>query len=174
MDFKKECILFLLLLFLNEVSSLNEISLVIEKRKGDERGLEIIQKMFFKYISEVAVNGKSTTIDNYINLLNYKLNTIIIRFNQYLDSTYQMFFDTINIVSIDLSNFYTSNIKNSGAMFQYCVRLKSLKLNNFNTSLITNMGRMFYDLYSLESLDVSNFDTSSVTNMEKMFLIVLH
>ena len=129
MDFKKECILFLLLLFLNEVSSLNEISLVIEKRKGDERGLEIIQKMFF---------------------------------------------DTINIVSIDLSNFYTSNIKNSGAMFQYCVRLKSLNLNNFNTSLITNMGRMFYDLYSLESLDVSNFDTSSVTNMEKMFLIVLH
>ena len=54
-NFKKEYILFFLLLLLHNISSLNEISLVIDKRKGTD----IIRKNFFSLVSEVIVNGKS-------------------------------------------------------------------------------------------------------------------
>ena len=54
-NFKKEYNLFFLLLLLHNISSLNEISLVIDKRKGTD----IIRKNFFSLVSEVIVNGKS-------------------------------------------------------------------------------------------------------------------
>ena len=164
-NFKKECILFFLLLLLHNISSLNEISLVIDKRKGTD----IIRKNFFFLVSEVIVNGKSTKIENYTSLLNNKLNNITIKFKEYFTSAHGMFFYLENIISIDLWNFHSSTIKDTSYMFEWCFSLKSLNISNFNTSSVKNMDYMFYSLYPLKSLDVSSFDTSSVTSMDYMF-----
>ena len=161
----KECILFFLLLLLHNISNLNEISMVIDKRIGTD----IIAENYFSLISEVIVNGKSTTIENYTSLLNNKLNNITIKFTQYLTSARGMFFYLENIISMDLWNFYSSELKDTSYMFEWCFSLKSLNISNFNTSSVRSMAYMFYSLYPLKSLDVSNFDTSSVTLMDYMF-----
>ena len=56
------------------------------------------------------------------------------------------------------------------AMFFNCKSLISLDLSNFDTSQVTNMQSMFYNGWSLASLDLSNFDTSQVANMDSMFM----
>lgn len=48
-------------------------------------------------------------------------------------------------------------------MFKGCVNLESLDLNNFNTSNVANMSWMFYKCTNLETLDISSFNTSKVT-----------
>ena len=54
-------------------------------------------------------------------------------------------------------------------MFFYCKSLITLDLSNFDTSNVTDMSLMFSDCFNLTTLDVSNFDTSNVTNMRYMF-----
>ena len=39
-----------------------------------------------------------------------------------------------SLTSLNLSNFYTNNIKDSNAMFYYCSSLTSLNLSNFITN----------------------------------------
>ena len=80
-----------------------------------------------------------------------------------------MFYNCIELTSLDLSNFDTSNVTNMGAMFSYCGKLTSLDVSKFDTSKVTDMGYMFYNCSALTSLDVSNFNTSNVTNMKRMF-----
>ena len=76
-------------------------------------------------------------------------------------------FCKLNSATLDLSNFYTSNVINMEGMF--CgVKVKKLNLSNFDTSNVTTMWGMF--LYSkTKELDLSGFDTSNVTNMGDMF-----
>ena len=73
------------------------------------------------------------------------------------------------VVSIDVTNLYTSKATNMGSMFFRCSSLKELNLSSFDTSKVTNMRLMFYGCKSLKKLDVSKFDTSEVTNMGSMF-----
>ena len=85
-----------------------------------------------------------------------------------------LFVNCINLESIDLSRFDTSNVISMKGLFQtedsLESRLKSIKgLEKFNTSNVTDMGNMFYNMSSLEQLDVSSFDTSKVTTMRFMF-----
>ena len=91
-------------------------------------------------------------------------------------------FDTSNVVdmsflfqncnsltSLDLSSFNTSNVTNMNNMFGYCSWLTSLDLSSFDTSNVTDMHYMFFDCTSLTSLDLSNFDMTNVTNTGWMF-----
>ena len=80
-----------------------------------------------------------------------------------------MFTDTTNLATLDLSNFDTSKVTNMGFMFYNTPNLTSLDLSNFNTSQVTNMKSMFYGMSSLTSLNLSNFDTSKVMDMNSMF-----
>ena len=80
-----------------------------------------------------------------------------------------MFSSCSSLLSIDFSNFNTSNINNMYSMFSKCSSLTTLNLSNFNTSKVTNMMGMFYNCISLTTLDLTNFNTSNVTNMMGMF-----
>ena len=80
-----------------------------------------------------------------------------------------MFSKCSSLISLDVSNFNTSNVTNMTAMFQSCSSLTSLNVSKFDTSKATNISYMFNNCSSLISLDVSNFDTSKVTNMRVMF-----
>ena len=72
-------------------------------------------------------------------------------------------------MSLDVSNFDTSNVTDMSWMFSVCYGLTSLDVTHFDTSKVTNMYGMFNSCDGLTSLDVTHFDTSNVTSMWWMF-----
>ena len=95
-------------------------------------------------------------------------NNIILIWNS-LPNCSKMFYFLSGIISIDLSNFDSSEVINMSEMFMGCSSLKSINFGNFDTSKVTNMEKMFYNCPNLISLDLSSFITSSVENMGSMF-----
>ena len=81
------------------------------------------------------------------------------------------FFDECsNIISLDLSNFNSSNVTDMYRMFNKCTRLQYIEgLNKLNTNKVKNMSGMFQNCYEIEFLDLTNFNTSNVINMAGMF-----
>ena len=73
------------------------------------------------------------------------------------------------LTSLDLSLFYTENVKIMWDMFKNCKSLQSLNLSNFDTSNVKDMESMFEGCESLTSLSLINFNTSNVHYMNKMF-----
>ena len=80
-----------------------------------------------------------------------------------------MFYNISNIKEIDLSKFDSSNVVNTGGMFQYCNSLDSINFKNFATPKVITMHQMFDNCTKLKLLDISNFNTSKVTNMNGLF-----
>ena len=70
-------------------------------------------------------------------------------------------------ITLDVSNFDTSNVTNMRSMF-YNSQATTLDVSNFNTSKVTNMTEMFCSSQAT-ILDVSNFNTSNVIYMGLMF-----
>ena len=76
-----------------------------------------------------------------------------------LYSTQTMFKDVRKLHSISFSPlFNTGNVTTMRMMFYECVDLKSIDLRYFDTSKVTNMEYMFANCWNLESLDVSHFN----------------
>ena len=73
------------------------------------------------------------------------------------------------LISLDLSNFDTSQVTNMRRTFKNCSRLQTLDLSNWDTSKVTNMNEMFSGCEDIKTLDLSNFNTSNVTDMSEMF-----
>ena len=86
-----------------------------------------------------------------------------------ITKTSKMFYDCSNMVSINVSEFDTSEVTYMSSMFEGCSSLSSLDVSGFDTSKVTSMSSMFSGCSSLSSLDVSGFDTSKVTGMSSMF-----
>lgn len=86
-----------------------------------------------------------------------------------LTSTQNMFAECINLKSVDLSDFDTSQVTNMCWMFYGCSSLEGLDLSNLDTSSVTDMRSMFKGCTSIEGLDLSSIDTSQVTTMYNMF-----
>jgi len=81
----------------------------------------------------------------------------------------RMFESCQKITSLDLSNFNTEKVTNMNEMFSFCTKLTLLNVSSFNTTNVTDMGDMFAGCRALPSLDLSNFNTANVTNMYNMF-----
>ena len=80
-----------------------------------------------------------------------------------------MFDRCINLTSIHLSTFDTSDITDMADMFNSCLNLTSIDLSNFDTSNVKCMNHMFCNCPYITSLDISSFDTSNVEDMRDMF-----
>ena len=85
------------------------------------------------------------------------------------DDSNAMFYNLVNLTSLDVSSFDTSKVRGMGNMFFGDEKLVSLDLSNFNTQSLTNMDKMFYGMSNLTNLNISSFDTSNVTNMNALF-----
>lgn len=79
-----------------------------------------------------------------------------------------LFISFVNVKSIDLTHFDTSNVHNMSSMFESSWNLTSLDLTPLDTSNVTNMSAMFR-WSKLTSLDLTPLDTSKVTDMSNMF-----
>ena len=98
-----------------------------------------------------------------INLTN-KFNT-----NKVINMNY-MFYNCKNLISLDLSNFDSSNVTDMSYMFSGCESLKEINLaNKFNTNKVINMNYMFYNCKNLISLDLSNFVYHDSIDMSYIF-----
>ncbi len=82
---------------------------------------------------------------------------------------YELFYNFLNVVSVNLNNFDTSNVTNMVYMFNGCDNLIELNLDSFDTSKVIDMHSMFQDCSRLQALDLSSFDTLNVNNMAWMF-----
>ena len=110
------------------------------------------------YFSKEIFN--TLTSLKYLNLSNVKTNNI--------DMSY-IFSGLNNLISIDLSNFDSSNIINMEYMFNNCYNLIYLDLSNFKIEKAENMTGMFYNCKSLTNLNISKLKTSYIINMPYMF-----
>lgn len=97
-----------------------------------------------------SVSGQATVICEGVTNMNYM-------------------FSGVDLHSLDLSNFDTSNVTNMEHMFD-ATDLFSLDVSNFNTSNVTNMSFMISNCRYLQLLDLSSFNTSNVENMSFMFV----
>ena len=85
-----------------------------------------------------------------------------------------MFYNLVNLTSLDVSSFDTSKVRGMGDMFFGDEKLTTLDLSNFDTQNLTNMDKMFYGMSSLTDLNISSFNTSNVTNMNALFYGMLN
>ena len=83
----------------------------------------------------------------------------------------KMFLKCDHIISIDLSNFDSSEVTDMSLMFINCFSLEEINFGNFKTSKVINMEGMFECCASLKYLNLSSFDTSNVENMNSMFTL---
>ena len=115
---------------------------------------------FVKEISYMMFNCKNLTD---ISMVNSNFS------NSLITSMKGMFQNCESLTTLDLSLFYTSNVKIMWDMFKGCKSLEFLNLSNFETSNVKDMESMFEGCESLISLDLTNFNTSNVHYMNKMF-----
>lgn len=80
-------------------------------------------------------------------------------------SAHGMFYDCVNLQTVDLKGFDTSKLTALSYMFSGCRSLTAVDVSTFNTSNVTNIGSMFSGCSSLTTLDLSCFDTSKVESM---------
>ena len=82
-----------------------------------------------------------------------------------------MFSKCSSLISLDISNWKTSNIENMRFMFNHC-NFSSLpnEISNIDTSKVNNMSSIFNKCGSLLTLpDISKWNTSNVRYMNSMF-----
>lgn len=72
-----------------------------------------------------------------------------------------------DVVTLDLSEWDTSNITDMGSMLDGCGKLREINTSNFNTSSVKCTTYMFYNT-AIERLDLRNFDMSNVEDAMMM------
>ena len=88
-----------------------------------------------------------------------------------LQSLKKLFKGSVNVLSIDFSNFDASSspINDISSMFSECTSLETINFGYFDTSKVIDMSEMFSDCNELKEINFSNFDTSNVISMKSMF-----
>ena len=157
------------ILFKRKLNFENEITITI---KGNGKQF-IVWEWGPTTPDHIYINGilQSTTA-KYITIEEGDENTetvVKMEWDSPITSCSNLFSFLSNIISIDLSKFDTSSVKDMGGTFRGCSSLTSINLETFDTSKVTNMAGMFYGCTNLISLNLNNFDTSSVESMMNMF-----
>ncbi len=71
-----------------------------------------------------------------------------------------LFMDCVNLKSVNLTGFDTSNTTDFRNIFRGCTKLETITgLNNLDVRKATDMTNMFYYCHSLTSIDISNWNT---------------
>ncbi len=117
----------------------------------------------------IASNGNAlfgSLNDPFSNVIS--INLINLDTSQVKDMS-SMFREAHNLTDLELGNFNTSNATNMSFMFSNCNSLTTIDTSGFDTSKVWDVQYMFYNCQSLVDLDVSHFDTSLIINMSHMF-----
>ena len=121
---------------------------------------------------EIYINDKIISFDYYYTFQTEGIYIIKYKFNTLLESTNFMFHDCKSLISLNLSQFNSTNIIDTKYMFYNCSSIISLDLSMFNTQNVKNMEYMLYGCKSLISIDLSNFNTQNVESMDSISMLV--
>ena len=80
-----------------------------------------------------------------------------------------MFNKCSSLISLDLSNFDISSVRDMTSMFKDCSSLISLNLDNYKASRVNFFDYMFYGCSSLISLSLYNFSAPTAGSLKYMF-----
>ena len=148
----------------SKLMTVYQISLIV---KGP--GIQMFLGSEINKPDELKINGKTEEKKN-IHTYDFQENENSVEIIWYsLPPCKKMFKDGINIISVDLSLFDSSQITNVAEMFYSCEKLQSINFGDFDTSKVQIMDKMFYYCKSLKSLDLSRFNTSIVKSMDSLF-----
>jgi len=79
------------------------------------------------------------------------------------------FANAINLESVDLTEFDSSNVINMDYMFYKCSSIETLDLSNQDVSNVTNFGNFFDGCSALTDLNITTWQTTEATAMNHMF-----
>ena len=148
---------------IRKLNNAYEIKIITE---GD--GSQIILSSDEFKPDKVLMNGVVQEVSTIYYLVYQEINNFTIIWEK-MPKCSGMFEYSTGIVSIDLSNFDSSQLIDISKMFRECRNLRYINFTNFDVSLVENMTQLFYGCTKLTSLDLSNFYTFSAISMESMF-----
>ena len=82
---------------------------------------------------------------------------------------YMISTDSKYLTSLDISTFNTTKVTDMSSLFSGNSNLTSLDISNLDTRKVVELNSVFYALRNLTELDLSNFDTSNVVYMMQLF-----
>jgi len=112
------------------------------------------------YPNEIYINQIKQDIINCTYYFNQTENSAELVWNKSVNDCRNMFYGCSSLISLNLSNFDTSNVNSMSSMFSGCSSLISLNLSNFNTSNVNSMSSMFSGCANLEYINLINFNES--------------
>ena len=146
--------------------NINKDIYFLEKDNNEHSHLNIFNDSNCK----LYINNEKTNFKKYFNPTIAGEYQIKIIFTCTIDNCSYMFNQCKNIIDLDLSNFYSSNVIDMNHMFSECFNLKNINLSNFNTENVTNMSYLFNNCYEIKELDFpQSFNTQNVKNFSYMF-----
>ena len=151
---------------INKFNINNNISILGYLKPGLDR--QILRELN-ESNTEIYINDKKYKFCRFFKFPKEGIYHIKLKFNVNIRDCSYMFFECHELISIDLSSFFTNNVTNMEAMFFYCYNLKNINLSSFNTQNVTNMNSMFLGCSNLTNLDLSSFNTQNVVDMSNMF-----
>ena len=142
---------------------------------NQDEGIGTLNAAFKEKLTQIVIDKGVIANQDSRGLFSHLRNLKTIQGLENLDTSQvtdmsRMFYDCLDLTSLDVSHFDTSQVTDMSLMFDWCNKLTNLDVSQWDTSQVTNMSGMFAFSHSLTSLDVSHFDTSKVTNMHEMFI----
>ena len=114
-------------------------------------------------------NSYSPFTEELRDILDYKHYNFKLIGGHTLKNMQNMFRDT-TVVSVDFTDFDTSNVTIMNCLFYSCGRLKTVNFAGVDTHNVKNMAAMFAQCKRLNYLDLSQLNTSNVNDMSGMFM----
>ena len=67
----------------------------------------------------------------------------------------KMFYNCINLINLDLSNFNTEKVENISKLFYGCINMQHLNILNFDMNNINNSFQMLYNCHNLKTIKIN-------------------
>ena len=138
---------------------------------GDEIPFEVHFTELNENNTELYINGQKRVFKKFFKPDKEGEYTIKLKLKNKIKNCNYMFLSCLNIISIDLSSFDTSEVTNMSYMFSRCFNLEELNIDNLITKNVKDMNHMFNKCKSLREIKFpSTFNTENVTDISFMFL----
>ena len=147
-----------------------------EKTGYNYKENEEIKKLLEEGSIEIFINDNDLQdYKKYFKPKNEGIYEIKLNFKKKMTDCSYMFSGCLNIISIDLSSFDSSQVTNMHYMFGKCKYLEEINLENLNTENVTDMGYMFNSCFNLKKIIFpKSFNTKHVKNLSNMFCDCQH
>ena len=154
----------------NDIYFLDNDFFMNEKTKFNYKENKEIKKLLEEGNIEILINNDEYE-DNkkYFKPNNEGIYKIKLIFMKKMKDCSYMFSGCLNIISIDLSSFDSSEVTNMHYMFGKCKYLEEINLGNLSTENVIDMGYMFHCCYLKKIIFPKSFNTKNVKDISYMF-----